>query len=328
MDYKELVKAAEANLRGKGILESYCSGDEILCRNGAETNFTGRYNLRFFDRFGFRFRMIDSQPASTALSLFGRVFKTPVFGGALSGMADIAEKPLVKVAMGLKEAGSMMWIGVAPSDQVKEVLDTGVPAVRIVKPFRDIEGMIRELKEAEEGGAVAVGTDIDFFYGGKRGDRTFAENAMSPKTTMELKKLVNATKLPFIVKGVLSAQDAKKALEAGAGGIVVSNHSGAIIDYAAHPLEILPEVREAVGNKIPILVDSGFRRGSDVMKALCLGADAVLAGWLLVMGLAADGSRGVTGITEVVTEELRRIMSVTGCGNLDEIDNTVLIRRT
>jgi 4-hydroxymandelate oxidase len=221
----------------------------------------------------------------------------------------------------------MMWLGIASPNQVREVLDTGVPTVRIVKPFRDIETMIRELKEAEEGGAVAVGTDIDFFYGGKRGDKIFVADAMSPKTMTELRRLVNATRLPFILKGVLSAQDAGKALEIGAGGIVVSNHSGVVIDYSAHPLEVLQEIMDAVGGKIPILVDSGFRRGSDVMKALSLGADAVLVGWLLVMGLAADGSQGVTGMIDVVTGELRRIMSVTGCGTLADIDEKILVRR-
>ena len=327
MDYRELVRMAEANLTAKGILSNYCSSETIQVRNGAETNFTGRYNCQYFERFGFKFRMIDSKPASTELTLFGRTFRTPVLGGAISGMADITEKPLVKIALGLKNSGSMMWLGIASPNQVREVLDTGVPTVRIVKPFRDIETMIRELKEAEEGGAIAVGTDIDFFYGGKRGDKAFAEDAMSPKTLTELRRLVNATRLPFILKGVLSAQDAEKALEIGAGGIVVSNHSGVVIDYSAHPLEVLQEIMDVVGGKIPILVDSGFRRGTDVMKALSLGADAVLVGWLLVMGLAADGSQGVTGMIDVVTGELRRIMSVTGCGTLADIDGKILVRR-
>ena len=115
----------------------------------------------------------------------------------------------------------MIWVGIESKEHVKDVLETGVPTVRIVKPFQDLEAMVKELKEAEEGGAIAVGTDIDFFYGGKRGDRTFAPKAMAPKSVSELKGLAKATKLPFILKGVLSTQDAEKALEVGAGGIVV-----------------------------------------------------------------------------------------------------------
>ena len=98
-------------------------------------------------------------------------------------------------------------------------------------------------------------------------------------------------------------------------------------DCAAHPLELLPEIKAVIGSRMPIFVDSGFRRGSDVMKALALGADAVLVGWLLVMGLAANGSQGVTEIINIVTGELRRIMTVTGCKNPSEIDDRILVKR-
>jgi 4-hydroxymandelate oxidase len=327
MEYGELIKMAEANLKAKDLLKNYSLGEGTSLRTGSETNFVGRFNLQYFERFGFRFRMIGSHEASTEITLFNRKFKTPILTGALSGMADITDRPLAKVASGVKDGGSMMWVGIASSDQLREVLETGVATVRIVKPYQEIDMMVKELKEAEEGGAVAVGTDIDFFYGAKRGDRIFAPKAMAPKSVEQLKRLVGATKLPFILKGVLSAWDAEKALEIGAGGIVVSNHGGMIIDYAAHPLEVLPEIKEVIGNRIPIFVDSGFRRGSDVMKALALGADAILVGWLLVMGLAASGSQGVTEMIEILTAELRRIMSVTGCRNLSEIDDKVLVKR-
>jgi 4-hydroxymandelate oxidase len=327
MEYRELLAKAETNLKNKGILKNYCIQEGTSLREGAETNFVGRFNHFYFERFGFKFRMIDSREASTEVTLFKRRFGTPILSGALSGMVDIAEKPLAKIAAGVKESGSMMWVGIASSEQLKEVLQTGAPTVRIVKPFQDTEAMIRELKEAEDGGAIAVGTDIDFFYGGKRGDKVFAPKAMGPKTAAELEKLVKATRLPFIVKGVLSAEDAKKALEAGAGGIVVSNHGGSVIDYAAHPLEVLPEIKAVIGDKMPIFLDSGIRRGSDVMKALALGADAVLVGWVLLMGLAADGSQGVAEMGNILTAELRRIMSVTGCPTVADIDQGILVKR-
>lgn len=327
MDYGELIKMGEDNLKAKGVFKNYCLGEGSYLRSGPETNFVGRFNLRYFDRFGFKFRIIDSQEASTEITLFKRKFKTPILSGALSGMVDVTEQALKKTASGVKDSGSMMWVGIASSEQVKEVLQTGVPTVRIVKPYQEMETILKELGEAEEGGAIAVGTDIDFFYGGKRGERTFAPKAMGPKSLAQLKRLAKATKLPFILKGVLSAQDAEKALDIGAGGIVVSNHGGVVIDYAAHPLEVLPEIKEVIGDRMPIFVDSGFRRGSDVMKALALGADAVLVGWLLVMGLAANGSQGVTEMINILTAELQRIMSVTGCGKLSDIDDRVLVER-
>jgi isopentenyl diphosphate isomerase/L-lactate dehydrogenase-like FMN-dependent dehydrogenase len=242
-------------------------------------------------------------------------------------MTDITEKPLVKIASGVRDSGSMMWLGVVTSEQLKEVLDTGVPTVRIVKPFRDTEAMIKGLKEAEDAGAIAVGTDIDFFYGSKRGDREPAPKNMGPKSVEELKMLAQVTKLPFILKGVLSAEDAAKALDIGAGGIVVSNHAGVVIDYAAHPLEVLPEIKKVIGDRMPIFIDSGFRRGSDVMKALALGADAILGGWAVLMGLAANESAGVTEIVNILTAELQRIMSVTGCSHLSDINSEILVER-
>jgi 4-hydroxymandelate oxidase len=327
MEYGELVRKAEANLIAKGILKNYTVEGKPYLRQGAETNFVNAFNNRYFERFGFKFRMIDSQEANTEITLFKKTFKTPILSGALSGMVDITEKPLAKIASGIKDSGSMMWLGIVSSENLKEVLDIGAPTVRIVKPFQDSETMVRELKEAEEGGAIAVGTDIDFFYGGKRGDRTFAPKAMGPKSMVELKRLARITKLPFILKGVLSAHDAQKALEIGAGGIVVSNHAGVVIDYAAHALEVLPEIKAVIGDRMPIFVDSGIRRGSDVMKALALGADAVLVGWALFMGLAANESQGVKEIVDILTAELRRIMSVTGCKNLSEIDESILVKR-
>lgn len=327
MEYGELIRTAEANLKAKDVLKHYSTGEGSSVRPGPETNTVGRFNLRYFERFGFKFRIIDSEDASTEITLFNRKFKTPILSGALSGLGDITEKPLVKVASGVKDSGSMMWLGIASSEHVKEVLETGCPMVRIIKPFKDVDAMIRELKEAEAGGAIAVGMDIDFFYGGKRGDRVFAPKAMAPRSAKELTTLAGATRLPFILKGVLSADDARKALDIGAGGIVVSNHGGAVIDYAAHPLEVLPEIKQVIGDTMPIFVDSGFRRGSDVMKALALGADAVLVGWLLTMGLAANGSQGVTEVINAVTAELQRIMSVTGCKDLSAIDDRVLVKR-
>ena len=215
MEYGELLKMAEANLKAKDILKNYSSGEGSSLRQGPETNFVGRFNLHYFERFGFKFRMLDFEEANTEAILFNRKFKTPILSAALSGMAEITEKPLVKIASGVKESGSMMWVGIASSDQVREVLETGVPTIRIVKPYQEIDMMIKELKEAEEGGAVAVGTDIDFFYGAKRGDRLFAPKAMAPRSVNELKGLVGATKLPFILKGVLSCWDAEKLWRLG-----------------------------------------------------------------------------------------------------------------
>jgi 4-hydroxymandelate oxidase len=320
MRYNELIQKAEQALEAKGALKNYRG-------LGAESGYTGRFNSECFKAFGFKFRVIDSLSASTEVTIFNKKFSTPIASGALSGMTNVTDEPLKKIAEGVRDAGAMMWVGITSSDQFLSAARTGVPTVRIVKPYADLQKMAEEIKEAEGAGAIAVGTDIDFFWGGKVGDHTFAPGAMSPKTCDQLKELVSATKLPFILKGVLSGADAEKALKIGAGGIVVSNHAGAIIDFSAHPLEVLPEIKKVVGNAIPIFADSGFRRGSDVMKALALGADSVCMGNALIMGLAANGSQGVTELIGILNEEVRRIMSVTGCPTVGDIDSEILVKR-
>ena len=120
MDYGELIKAAEGNLKTKGILKNYSVEEGSDLRSGPETNFVGFFNRRYFERFGFKFRMIDSQEASTEVTLFNRKFKTPIFSGARSGLTDITEKPLVKSALGVKESGAMMGMGISPPDQVRD----------------------------------------------------------------------------------------------------------------------------------------------------------------------------------------------------------------
>ena len=162
MDYRELVAAAELQLKLKNILTNYSVGEGSYVRQGAETNFVNRFNVQYFEHFGFKFRLIDSQEASTEITVFNHKLRTPIMSAAVSGMNDITEKPLVKIASGIKDSGSMMWLGIVSPDQLKEVVDTGVPTVSIVKPFRDNEAMIKALTEAEAAGVVAVGTDIDF----------------------------------------------------------------------------------------------------------------------------------------------------------------------
>lgn len=327
MEYSELIAKAESNLKAKNIFKKYSLGEGNPSRIGAEGNYVGRFNVQYFERFGFKFRLIDSQEASTETTIFRHSFKTPIFSAAFSGLNDIADKPLVKIAAGIKESGAMMLLGNVSSQQLQEVIELGVPTVRIIKPLCNLDLMIDELREAEQIGAIAVGTDIDLSYGSKTGDRKHAPRPVGPISLEDLRTLVQTTKLPFIVKGVLSAEDAEKALAAGAGAIVMSNHGGVVIDYAAHPLELLPEVKKVTGNKIPLMVDSGFRRGSDVMKALALGADAVLVGWVLVMALAANGSQGVSEMIGILTAELQRIMSVTGCKRISDIDRGILVQR-
>ncbi len=128
----------------------------------------------------------------------------------------------------------------------------------------------------------------------------------------------------LLVKGVLSVADAQRALDAGCDGIVLTNHGGRQLDYCAAPIEVLGEIAAAVGNKMTIVIDSGFRRGTDIAKALALGAHTVMIGRATLYGLAADGERGVRRALDMLAVELDRVLGQLGCRSVTELDPSLL----
>jgi 4-hydroxymandelate oxidase len=132
--------------------------------------------------------------------------------------------------------------------------------------------------------------------------------------------------LPLLVKGILTAEDATLAREAGVDGVVVSNHGGRQLDSSPAPISVLPEVLDAVGDAMPVLVDGGVRRGTDVLKALALGARAVLVGRPCAWGLAVGGEAGVADVLRILVDEFRNAMALTGCRTVGEI-TPALVRR-
>uniref|UniRef100_A0A803NYD4 (S)-2-hydroxy-acid oxidase n=1 Tax=Cannabis sativa TaxID=3483 RepID=A0A803NYD4_CANSA len=135
----------------------------------------------------------------------------------------------------------------------------------------------------------------------------------------DLKWLRSITNLPILIKGVLTHEDARKAVEAGVHGIVVSNHGARQLDHTPATISVLEEVVQAVGGKVPVIVDGGIRRGTDVFKALALGAQAVLIGRPVIYGLAAMGQRGVKSVVEMLKNELELTMALSGCPTLEHI---------
>ncbi len=136
--------------------------------------------------------------------------------------------------------------------------------------------------------------------------------------------LRSITSLPILVKGILTAEDAHIALDRGADGIIVSNHGGRQLDGAVTSIEALPEIVEAVNGRCEVYVDGGIRRGTDVLKALALGARAVLVGRPILWGLAANGAEGVHSVLEILRAELELAMVLTGRPNLASIDRSLV----
>ena len=137
----------------------------------------------------------------------------------------------------------------------------------------------------------------------------------------ELRRIV---KVPLIAKGIVTAEDARLCLEHGVDAVYVSNHGGRSLDYGPSTLEVLPEIVDAIHGRVPILFDSGLRRGSDILKALALGASAVSLGRVALWGLAAYGSQGVQKVLEVLQAELIQAMAATGRATLASVDSTLV----
>jgi 4-hydroxymandelate oxidase len=146
----------------------------------------------------------------------------------------------------------------------------------------------------------------------------FASTVLDPALTWaDLEALAGSTSLPIIAKGVLRADDARRAVDHGARAVIVSNHGGRQLDTTVPTAWVLPEVVEAVGDRAEVYVDGGIRSGTDVLKALALGARAVLVGRPLLWGLAAHGEAGAAVVLQMLREELERAMALSGCGSVE-----------
>jgi 4-hydroxymandelate oxidase len=143
-------------------------------------------------------------------------------------------------------------------------------------------------------------------------------------TWKDVEWLRSFTKVPLLLKGILNPADADRAVQSGAGGIMVSNHGGRNLDTVPATIDALPLITEKIAGRVPILMDGGIRRGTDVLKALALGANAVLIGRPYLYGLAADGQNGVTRVLQILQREFLMAMALSGRTSISEIDRSVL----
>jgi 4-hydroxymandelate oxidase len=315
----------------KGLERIRSIGMEQYLDLGAETHSQNRLNRQHMDSFVFEMRLLDSKQADMSTTLFGKSLRAPIMAAAicesriLKRLAPWDPPYLEQIAAGLADAGSLMSTGMVTLEELARIVDQGAPVLHIVKPFDDDEMVLRHLERAAELGCVAVGMDIDVIFLEKAWDEVPGPAWLGHKTLEDMRRFRAATRLPFVFKGVLSAHDARLARDLGADALMVSSHGGETIDYAMPVLQALPIVRDECPD-LPILVDSGFRRGTDVLKALALGANGVGIATLLVIACAGGGRDGVRAMMEALYEELGRTMSITGCRSVDEIDPTILHR--
>ena len=175
-------------------------------------------------------------------------------------------------------------------------------------------------------GVTWVGIELDAAQGTKIGDKEMGFEC-APFSLKEIREIRKRVPVPLACKGVLSREDAEKCVEAGADIIVVSSHGGHTLDYLPHPLQVMDEIVAAVKGKIQIIVDGGFRRGSDVLKGLAFGASLVGLGRPILYALAVGGEKGVSDLITGITRELSRLMTMVAAKDPTMVQKDILIER-
>lgn len=269
----------------------------------------------------------------TTLTLFGKTFKYPIFAGPVGAVAmhysDLySDQTFYKTLLaGAKKAGICAFTGdgmdpaimIDACQEIKNQDGLGVPTI---KPWPK-EIVLEKLELVKNSKAFMVAMDID--AAGLPFLKSFTPPA-GRKSVQELKEIIDASPVPFMLKGIMSEEGAIKALEAGAKAIVVSNHGGRVLDGTPSSASVLEKIAKVVDGKIKIFVDGGLRSGVDIFKALAMGADAVLVARPFVNAVYGAGEEGVEVLVETLGQELKDTMEMCGASDLASIDKTMITR--
>ena len=269
---------------------------------------------RVFDRMIFRPRMlVDTTKLDLSLELFGQKLFAPILVGPASEQQRFHPEAELATARGADAGKAAVVISDRSSVPIEKIAAQSKGALWYqVYPQPEMAPVLARVQQAIQAGCKVVCLTV--------GAPSLGDPHMTWAVVDQVKQ---AAKTPVVLKGVMSADDARAAVDRGAAGIVVSNHGG-IVPGLAQPIEVLPSVVDAVGGRIPVLVDGGFRRGSDILKALALGARAVLVARPAMWGLAAYGADGVQGVVEMLQSELAGMMAGCGKPNLASLDRSLV----
>ena len=309
-------------------------------------------NVAAFERWQLRPRvLVDVSDVQTATTVLGTPISMPLLVAPVALQRLVDPDGELAMARAAASAGTVMCLSTIATASPSEVAGAAPPAPRWLQVyvFRD-HGVTRAIiDEAVASGFVALALTVDAPRAGRRerdlktgfhvpSDVTIpavaaAVGGESCPTPAEIFELLDTTltwsdferfaaewPLPVLVKGIQTAEDARLACEHGAAGIIVSNHGGRQLDCVAPTLDLLPAIAEAVDGRVEILLDGGIRRGTDVLKALALGARAVLAGRAPLWGLAAQGEEGALRVLEIFREEIELGMTLLGTPTCADIE--------
>ena len=338
MNYDEVLKEARNCIGDSCKVCPVCNGRG--CRNripGPGAKGVGDTAIRNYDKWQeIRVNMDtlhENVPVDTSLELFGKRFRYPFFAGPVGAVnmhySDKYDDPAYNNVLvdACVKAGIVAFTGDGMNAEVVEgaaaaIRAAGGMGVPTIKPW-NLETIREKLALVKQAGAFAIAMDVD------AAGLPFLKNMQPPagsKTVDELRRIAEMAEVPFVVKGVMTRKAALKAAEAGAAAIIVSNHGGRVLDQCPATAEVLPEIAEAVGDRMKILVDGGIRSGVDIFKALALGADGVLIARPFVTAVYGGGAEGVQCYVEKLGAELADTMAMCGASALDEISTDMIWR--
>jgi len=330
--------------RARELMEGYCKvcpvcngkacAGEVPGMGGLGTGSSFMNNVAALSGLRFNMRLLHgAEQPDTSTTLLGLKLAMPVLAAPIGGVSfnmggKITEQEYVDAVLGGcvdKGVVGCVGDGVPPF-----ILDAGFGAVKalsgagvpFIKPWEDKE-LFEKLDRAVAAGASVVGMDID--AAGLVTLRLMGR-PVGPKTVDKLKDIITHVPAKFVIKGIMTPDDAKRAVDAGAAGIVVSNHGGRVLDHTPGTAEVLPGIARAVKGQIAILADGGVRTGGDVLKMLALGADAVMIGRPVSIAAIGGQREGVGKYLDQVKSELVQAMILTGCANVADVDGRVLFQ--
>jgi 4-hydroxymandelate oxidase len=262
--------------------------------------------------------MVNVSRLDLTTELFGEQMFAPIIVGPVSSQQDLHPEGELATVRGASAAKTLMVVSSRSSRKLPEILaEARTPLWFQVYPDPDIDTTIAAAREAVQAGCKAVCLTVGVTPKLRQGTGQKLDWA----TVARMRESIKA---PLVLKGIMHPDEARLAVSRGVDGIVVSNHGGIYTTGFADPTEMLPSVAESVGGKIPVLVDGSYRRGTDILKALALGARAVLLGRPPVWGLAAYGAEGVQAVLEMLQTELARNMAMCGKADVGSIDRTLI----
>ena len=322
---QEVIITAQRNLTQD--IWDYLSG-------GSESETTMRRNRLGFDSLALRPRVcVDVSKIDTSTTFLGQKLRIPVMMAPIGSLQTITPEGGVAVAKAAAEFGTMNFVSSVTQPSLEEIAaSTNHPKIFQLYIRGGLDWCEEILERVKKAGYMALCLTVDTAHYSRR-ERQMMNRWLPPSKRVESRRIYQAmvtwemmaaikkiANMPFILKGVATAEDAKIAVDHGVDVVYVSNHGGRQLDQGRGTMDILPEVVAAVNGKADVLLDGSVLRGTDVIKALALGAKAVTIGKLQGWGLAAGGSAGLVRVLELLEEELIIDMGLLGVTRIDQID--------